>query len=126
MPAWDLSITPTSASNKILYGLNTQIECRFGSTGGAAAGIQITRNVGGGGYSALADSLMGTTWSTMTNVKINANACRFIVDSPNTTSACIYRPQMKEFHGNTEAWYGNSVTYVGDGTWAYALEFKPH
>jgi len=125
--AWDLAITPSSDSNKILYILCTALESRYTGTGGSPATIQITRNIGGAGYSALDNTIFGSGKQNDSNVRVGSTQTRMFVDSPATESVCVYRPQYAtSTYTDTEAWFGNSAGMsTFDGTWAYAIEFRP-
>ena len=96
----DVSITPSSASNKILVSL------AFGSyMGGSAAerwGIGIDRD-----STTIAENEYAV-YRTASDMKGNTSSM-VVLDSPNTTSAIQYSGRIKRFEGSQEFWMKGSA-----------------
>ena len=108
-----VTITPTSASNKVLiqYALNPVI------TAGATAGCAIYRSIGGGAYSKIQSGNSNEAFrSTISTQTFNTTTMTYL-DSPATTSACIYTIYY---------WSGNSIAVGmndnGNGSLGIAME----
>tara|TARA_R100001591_G_scaffold336_2_gene761 strand:+ start:487 stop:1011 length:525 start_codon:yes stop_codon:yes gene_type:complete len=95
-----VSITPTSASSKIYIIYSTSLYCYSGGAD-VNASVSLARNVGGGSFTTLE---AGTDVASSSSVYIHNGsgggnpeiAVRYadnFEDSPNTTSACIYKVQ---------------------------------
>ena len=95
-----VSITPTSASSKIYIIYSTSLYC-WGGGSDVNASVSLARNIGGGSFTTLE---AGTDVASSSSVYIHNGsgggnpeiATRYsdnFEDSPNTTSACIYKLQ---------------------------------
>ena len=87
------TITPTSASNKILVMLNGGNF--FNNTNNGEAWTYIYRSIGGGAYSILPapfNQILDIAGAYNANLRISHSIS--VLDSPATTSAIIYQPYM--------------------------------
>ena len=108
-----VTITPKFSSSKILFQLAGDV----GSSGdNTAILLKVIRNIGGGSFSTIG----GAGYCYENN---NYEACALsIMDSPNTTSACIYKIQGTRSSTNGTSYYpknwsidateGNTITVM--------------
>ena len=108
-----VTITPKFSSSKILF----QLAGEAGSSGdNTAILLKVIRNIGGGGFTTIG----GGGFCYENN---NYEACALsIMDSPSTTSACIYKVQGARSSTNGTAYYptnwsidateGNTITVM--------------
>jgi len=93
-----VSITPTSASSKIYIIYSTALYC-WGGGSDVNASVALARNIGGGSFTTL-EAGTDVAASSSVYIQTSAGTCEIAVryadnfeDSPNTTSACIYKLQ---------------------------------
>tara|TARA_R100000742_G_C4253394_1_gene71507 strand:+ start:55 stop:567 length:513 start_codon:yes stop_codon:yes gene_type:complete len=108
-----VTITPKFSTSKILFQLAGEV----GSSGdNTAILLKVIRNIGGGGFTTIG----GGGFCYENN---NYEACALsIMDSPSTTSACIYKVQGARSSTNGTAYYptnwsidateGNTITVM--------------
>ena len=106
VPELNCSITPKFASSKIFVTVNFNYSC---SNNGCGHGISLDREIGGVTSGDIARGIGGTTadvWVGLDNnfgqansSGIVLNACGNFLDSPNTTSAIIYKPKVYLING---------------------------
>ena len=97
-----VTITPSSASNRILVMCNANLSSEVQA--GGLGFLKMIRNVGGGSFSDIAESTDSGSY-THGHAEIEFNTSYGFVgstplnflffDNPNTTSACIYKMQAK-------------------------------
>lgn len=111
------SITPTSATSKILVGLSGG-QWRFVSSGSTGEGwVQLWKSVGGGAYAAV-NSFGGSDIQEIlinyTNSTVGIPHSLQYLDSPATTSAIIYQPYFKTTSSGITVNYNLSsvITYI--------------
>ena len=105
-----VTITPTSASNKILVMINGGNY--YNTTAGGEAWTAIYRSVGGGGYSQLPapfNTILDIAGAYSATLRISHSI--MVLDSPATTSAIIYQPYMA-CNGTGTAYFNNSSPTV--------------
>jgi len=87
-----LSITPTSATSKILYYYGSTLGSTS-SNSGVAGQVQMYRSIGGGAYS-YCGGLYQTYWNTIATYIAyqQLSFSMMILDSPTTTSTVTYQP----------------------------------
>jgi len=107
---FDLAITPSSTSNKILITITTRIAFQFANTFGA---VGIYRSISGG---ASTNNLSGETSGNMIvgDVLSSPITVQFI-DTPNTTSAVTYAPTFRFLSG------GAGIVYIGANSQASCI-----
>jgi hypothetical protein len=111
-----LSITPSSASNKILVSLSGG-QFRFTSSSSNGEGwVRLWRNIGGAGYASVGG--LGSTdiqeiLINYTNSTVAIPHSLIYLDSPATTSAITYQPYFKSANGQ-QVYYnlGSVITYI--------------
>tara|TARA_R100000951_G_scaffold26446_1_gene22388 strand:- start:108 stop:587 length:480 start_codon:yes stop_codon:yes gene_type:complete len=90
------TITPSSSSSKILVISDTQNPNKSGSND---VWVKLQRNIGGGSYSDLAEFGKQMCWNQGTAENRLATSGGSYLDTPSTTSACIYKIQFKSGGG---------------------------
>ena len=90
------TITPSSSSSKILVISDNQNPNKSGSNN---VSIKLLRNIGGGSYSDLCEFGKGMCHNQGTSENRLATSGGSFLDTPNTTSACIYKIQFKSGGG---------------------------
>ena len=102
---FDLAITPSSTSSKILITINTRMAFQYNNTFGA---VGIYRSISGG---ASTNNLTGETSGNMTvGGVLSTSLTIHFIDTPNTTSAVTYAPSFKYLSG------GVGIVYIGANT----------
>ena len=106
VPELNCSITPKFASSKIFVTINFNYSC---NNNGCGHGISLDREIGGVTSGDIVRGVGGTTadvWVGLDNnfgqansSGIVLNACGNFLDSPNTTSAIIYKPKVYLING---------------------------
>ena len=100
-----VTITPSSSSSKIMiFARGSYIIQASDDT--VQAGIQLVRNIGGGSFTSLVSPMADTNGPYETKLELTAggtaqlgayyNYC--FLDTPNTTSACIYKLQARVYN----------------------------
>jgi hypothetical protein len=113
-----LSITPSSASSKILIGYyNVGGHRNTNGAGNGGSFYTIYRNIGGGAFSNLSDATYGITNNCLNFATItDQNPISYVwLDSPATTSAVTYKPYYKVFSSSgyfSHAGYGSVTFYA--------------
>jgi len=102
------TITPSSASSKILLLSNVNLSSEDNS--GGLLYVKFVRNINGGSFSNLNESTDARTGTqahvsrecaeTSTHISVTRHNI-LLLDSPNTTSACIYKAQASTNGSNT-------------------------
>jgi hypothetical protein len=110
------SITPTSASNKVLVFCNLSLTAQHGNGGGAhilrgATAIGIADSSGSARRSSFSGS--GYTGDGSGDGIMQFAVSTSYLDSPATTSATTYKVQVVGYDGN---YWGVNVQVTGDGT----------
>jgi hypothetical protein len=96
----DVTITPSSASNKILIIVSTQLSFQYDNTYGAT---DLYRSISGG---ASTYNLSGESSGMNTNMGFKASGLSYSYeDTPNTTSAVTYSPSFKFSAGGVGSVY---------------------
>ncbi len=98
----NLTITPSSASSKILVNFSVNALVDAYDLLGLSCVMQILRN----------GTAIGGTQTNAFGAVVQSNIPIILMDSPNTTSACVYKLQFKRVinYGST----GNSVSINND------------
>jgi len=105
-----LTITPISASNKILIMINGGNF--YNTTAGGEAWTAMYRSIGGGGYSQLPapfNQILDIAGAYSATLRVSHSV--MLLDSPATTSAIIYQPYMA-CNGTGTAYFNNSSPVV--------------
>jgi hypothetical protein len=100
------TITPSSTSSKILVISSTQNPNKSGTND---VFVKLLRNIDGGTYSDLIVFGASICWNQGTAENRSASSGGTYLDSPNTTSACIYKTQMKSSGGEINS-NGNATS----------------
>ena len=117
-----LSITPSSASSKILIGYyNVGGHRNTNGPGNGGSFYTIYRNIGGGAFSNLGDATYGITNNCLSFGTItDQNPFNYVwLDSPATTSAVTYKPYYKVY---SSSGYFNHGGYGSVTFYAIAME----
>jgi len=100
------TITPKFASSKILINWNTMV---YQNSSNVYAYFKLVRNIGGGSFSDVdtsgGDSILdayGTPWQSLFSAAI---------DTPNTTSACVYKVQTASASGTNYVGWSTNASY---------------
>ena len=113
-----LSITPTSASSKILIGYyNVGGHRNTNGPGNGGSFYTIYRNIAGGAFSNLSDATYGITNNCLSSGTFtDQNPVNYVwLDSPATTSAVTYKPYYKVYSSSgyfSHAGYGSVTFYA--------------
>ena len=120
LPNFNVEITPTSTSSKILVMLNMGT-FNFSSTNYGISGAgQLRRKIASGSFSAIGIGKANSTWNASFNLPqpnsymYHSVHCIFL-DSPNTTSVCTYGIALVDHNGNTQTFYLNQTGAVAGG-----------
>ena len=107
---FDLAITPSSTSSKILIMITTRMAFQYANTFGA---VGIYRSISGG---ASTNNLSGEVSGNMIvgDVLSTPLTIQFI-DTPNTTSAVTYAPTFRFLSG------GSGIVYIGANSQASCI-----
>ena len=111
--AWDIAITPTNANNRLVYTISTHGESRYSGSGTSGAQFKV-QSVVGGTSTDISGSETQQGWSSLSNVKIRSTLHRTLYMTAGTTNQVTFKVYYREVAGNTEAWFGNSVSYAGN------------
>ena len=95
-----VTITPKYNTSKIL--ITASFPDTFVTSTAAANSLylKIIRNVGGGSFSDVCQIADRQGLTTPTNQEFMCSMSYSFLDSPSTTSACIYKGQLKSFNSN--------------------------
>ena len=104
------SITPTSASSKILVSINGG-QFRYNPTGGAEMQELLYRSIGGGGYSQIVGDLTEIIISPANGIFAVPHSLVYL-DSPATTSSVSYQPYLKSTSGPITTYFNLNAVYV--------------
>ena len=120
LPNFNVEITPTSTSSKILVMLNIGT-FNFSSTNYGIAGAgQLRRKIASGSFSAIGIGNANTIWNASFNLPqassymYHSVHCIFL-DSPNTTSVCTYGIGLVDHNQGTKTFYLNQTGAVPGG-----------
>ena len=120
LPNFNVEITPTSTSSKILVMLNIGT-FNFSSTNYGIAGAgQLRRKIASGSFSAIGIGSANTIWNASFNLPqassyiYHSVHCIFL-DSPNTTSVCTYGIGLVDHNQGTKTFYLNQTGAVPGG-----------
>ena len=120
LPNFNVEITPSSTSSKILVMLNIGT-FNFSSTNYGIAGAgQLRRKIASGSFSAIGIGSANTIWNASFNLPqassymYNSVHCIFL-DSPNTTSVCTYGIGLVDHNQGSKTFYLNQTGAVPGG-----------
>jgi hypothetical protein len=102
----DLSITPTSASNKILVFFSSNLD---NNASGRQGQVSCWREVGGANNIVLQDPMAQPAYS-VSSTRVTDAFSWIYHDNPASTSACRYRPVVKSATGNQVGMGGFSTS----------------
>jgi hypothetical protein len=104
------SITPTSATSKILMCLSGG-QFRYSPSSGQEMWLQVYRSIGGGAYSSLVGDIQEIVISPANTIMAIPHSLQYL-DSPATTSAITYQPYMKSNSGPILSYFNLGSVYV--------------
>jgi len=104
------SITPTSASSKILISINGG-QFRYSPSGGQEMHERLYRSIGGGGYSIIVGDLTEIIISPANSIMAVPHSLVYL-DSPATTSSVSYQPYLKSTSGPITTYFNLASVYV--------------
>ena len=117
---FNVTITPSSANNKILVMLNIG-SFNFSSTNYGIAGAgQLRRRIASGSFTTIGVGKANATWNASFNLpqpnsyQYNSVHCIFL-DSPSTTSACTYGIAVVDHNNSAKTFYLNQTGAVPGG-----------
>ena len=111
--AWDIAITPTNANNRLVYTISSHGASRYGSNGTSGAQFKV-QSVVGGSSTDISGSETQVGYGNLNNVQLRGVMHRTLYMTAGTTNQVTFQVYYKEVAGNTEAWFGNSVSYAGN------------
>ena len=111
--AWDIAITPTNANNRLVYTISSHGASRYGSNGTSGAQFKV-QSVVGGTRTDISGSETQVGYGNLNNVHLRGVMHRTLYMTAGTTNQITFQVYYKEVAGNTEAWFGNSVSYAGN------------
>jgi hypothetical protein len=104
------SITPTSASSKILISINGG-QFRYSPSGGQEIHERLYRSIGGGGYSIIIGDLAEIVISPANSIMAIPHSLVYL-DSPATTSSVSYQPYINSNAGPITTYFNLASVYV--------------
>jgi len=104
------SITPTSASSKILISINGG-QFRYSPSGGQEMHERLYRSIGGGGYSIIVGDLTEIIISPANSIMAIPHSLVYL-DSPATTSSVSYQPYINSSAGPITTYFNLASAYV--------------
>jgi len=104
------SITPTSASSKILVSINGG-QFRYSPTGLQEMHERLYRSIGGGAYSIIVGDLTEIVISPANNIMAIPHSLVYL-DSPATTSSVSYQPYINSTSGPITTYFNLASVYV--------------
>jgi hypothetical protein len=104
------TITPTSASSKILVSINGG-QFRYSPTAGQEMQEQLYRSIGGGAYSIIVGDLIEIVIAPSNGILAIPHSFVYL-DSPATTSSVSYQPYLKSNAGPVTTYFNLASVYV--------------
>ena len=115
LPTFQVSITPSSSSNKILVMLSLA-GYNFSSTNyGVAGSGALRRKIASGSFASIGVGQGNTNFNGSFNMgqvnsyQYTAQVNKTFLDSPNTTSACTYGIAVADHNNSTQTFYLNRM-----------------
>jgi hypothetical protein len=104
------SITPTSASSKILVSINGG-QFRYSPSGGQEMHERLYRSIGGSAYSIIIGDLTEIVISPANSIMAIPHSLVYL-DSPATTSSVSYQPYINSTSGPITTYFNLASVYV--------------
>ena len=127
LPTFQVSITPSSSSNKILVILSMD-GYNFSSTNyGLGHAGALRRKIASGSFASIGVGQGNATWNSSFHMgqggsyTYNANITKCFLDSPSTTSTCTYGIAVADHNNGTQTFYLNRTGSDTDNPYGSSL-----